>query len=526
MPIQRRALLASSLAVLTGGGALAATPWPDRQARTFPSRIALTQAFVPAETDSLTTRGWAKAGDGGGAFYRRAEVEPSHPGKLESADGAWWEIAETELTPQMFGADGGSDDSAACQACCETALALGATVFVPNLYPHYSLPSGFFELVDPDPGQNLVIRSDGAELRLTSGGADLVDGQRVQRIIRFGSRYNLAQRPGRATRLVVEGLVLDGRGIPEQWAETVFVNLRQARAIETSAEHVDIRNCPIRNIYGNGILCFGSQTAIIDNCPAERVGGRWIDASHDSFGDPYYFSFIQEGGLAGVWNCSARGWPCHRSRAGVVFEYSENRYQGRVIDSVFANYERTIHREEVRSGIDLLCRGVTIENCSIGLLFSGATRPGARFRFESGKISFGRGAYGGSSGWAVALGTTMPLEIHDSLLTADGEISSPNFGPNATISSTTLDYNGKQVVTINCNVRYQDCFFKGLVAQAPNNFFAGSTVRLSGCRLSGEDGIAFGGEFNVVAEAADCISDGPQLRAPVLRRVRYVNSIG
>jgi hypothetical protein len=423
----------------------------------------------------------------------------------------------------MFGADGGLDDSASCQACCETALALGSTVFVPNQYPYYSLPSGFFQLVDPKPGQKLAIHSDGAELRLTVDSAALIDGQRVRRLIHFGSRYNLAQTPGRATQLSVQGLVLDGRGIPPQWAETFFLNLRQARAIETSAEHVEIRDCAVRNIYGSGILCFGPQKAIVDNCSAESVGGRWIDAVNDSFGDAYYFSFVQENGVAGVWNSSARGWPGHRSRAGVVFEFSQNHYQGRVISSKFVDYERTIHREEDGSGIDLLCEDVRIENCTIGLLCSGATKLGGRFRFSSGKISFGGGTYGGSSGWAVALGTTMPLEISDSVLTADGDISSPNFGPAATIIGTTLDYNGKQVVTINCNVTYQDCHFVGLVAQAPNNFFSGSTVRLSGCRLFGDDGIAFGGESGLVAEAVDCISNGPQLRAHDLRSVRYVD---
>jgi len=55
------------------------------------------------------------AGDCGGALYKRVGSAPAHGGKFQSADGAWWEIAEAVVTPQMFGAVGGgtTDDSAA-----------------------------------------------------------------------------------------------------------------------------------------------------------------------------------------------------------------------------------------------------------------------------------------------------------------------------------------------------------------------------------------------------------------------------
>jgi hypothetical protein len=46
------------------------------------------------------------AGDGGGGLYKRAASEPSHEGKIQSNDGAWWELSETRVTPQMFGAYG------------------------------------------------------------------------------------------------------------------------------------------------------------------------------------------------------------------------------------------------------------------------------------------------------------------------------------------------------------------------------------------------------------------------------------
>lgn len=51
----------------------------------------------------LRIAGYAAAGDGGGALYRRVVSEPSHEGKIQSNDGAWWEIAERFPSPAMFG---------------------------------------------------------------------------------------------------------------------------------------------------------------------------------------------------------------------------------------------------------------------------------------------------------------------------------------------------------------------------------------------------------------------------------------
>lgn len=39
----------------------------------------------------VETAGYSSVGDGGGALYKRVATEPSHIGKFQSADGAWWE---------------------------------------------------------------------------------------------------------------------------------------------------------------------------------------------------------------------------------------------------------------------------------------------------------------------------------------------------------------------------------------------------------------------------------------------------
>ncbi len=58
---------------------------------------------VPTPVNYIRTAGHAAPGDGGAALYRRALTEPSHAGKFQSADGAWWELAENTVHIAMLG---------------------------------------------------------------------------------------------------------------------------------------------------------------------------------------------------------------------------------------------------------------------------------------------------------------------------------------------------------------------------------------------------------------------------------------
>ncbi|UYT57504.1 hypothetical protein OHI65_13510 [Brucella sp. MAB-22] len=61
----------------------------------------------------LRTAGYYAAGTGGGAIYKRVATQPNHAGKIQSSDGAWWELAESNPLITMFGAiaDGTTDVS-------------------------------------------------------------------------------------------------------------------------------------------------------------------------------------------------------------------------------------------------------------------------------------------------------------------------------------------------------------------------------------------------------------------------------
>jgi hypothetical protein len=62
--------------------------------------------MIPLSVGAIYTHGYNTPGDGGGAHYKRASFEPPHAGKLLSHGGAWWELAESVVTLEMFGATG------------------------------------------------------------------------------------------------------------------------------------------------------------------------------------------------------------------------------------------------------------------------------------------------------------------------------------------------------------------------------------------------------------------------------------
>lgn len=85
---------------------------------------------ISPATVAIRTSGYLTTGDGGGAVYKRAANEPSHGGKLRSADGAWWEISEPILNQRMFGAvgDGVVNDYPALEAMLEAAPSVGVRI--------------------------------------------------------------------------------------------------------------------------------------------------------------------------------------------------------------------------------------------------------------------------------------------------------------------------------------------------------------------------------------------------------------
>ncbi|MCK1533156.1 MULTISPECIES: hypothetical protein [unclassified Bradyrhizobium] len=98
----------------------------------FSTRLAAAAVSIDVAVEFVRTAGYAASGDGGAALYKRVNAQPAHPGKFQSADGAWWEIAESKLKPKQFGAagDGATIDTDAFDDVITSALALRRPVFV------------------------------------------------------------------------------------------------------------------------------------------------------------------------------------------------------------------------------------------------------------------------------------------------------------------------------------------------------------------------------------------------------------
>lgn len=74
----------------------------------YRTRTQLSESSVPASLSTIYTRGYSLEGDGGAAVYRRVGTEPAHAGKVQSADGAWWNLVPIngEVTAGQFGVRG------------------------------------------------------------------------------------------------------------------------------------------------------------------------------------------------------------------------------------------------------------------------------------------------------------------------------------------------------------------------------------------------------------------------------------
>jgi hypothetical protein len=109
-----------------------ATIYALTNAADYASRAIAAGTTLPSGMTYLRTAGYATAGDGGGALYKKVVSEPTHSGKFQSADGAWWEVVYLgqPMNLLQFGAlgDDSTDDRAAIQGAIDFVSAAGGGV--------------------------------------------------------------------------------------------------------------------------------------------------------------------------------------------------------------------------------------------------------------------------------------------------------------------------------------------------------------------------------------------------------------
>lgn len=112
---------------------------PSSGAGEYESRAKVEETDIPETANFLRTAGYYAPGDGGGALYKRVATQPAHAGKIQSADGAWWELADDVINIKALGAKAdstgvgnGTDSSAFLSNAILCAIALKKNVYVPS----------------------------------------------------------------------------------------------------------------------------------------------------------------------------------------------------------------------------------------------------------------------------------------------------------------------------------------------------------------------------------------------------------
>lgn len=145
---KRAAQTAQEVAESMQASAEAAAAIATSAVAVYATRSAAAAATIDSNTQCVLVQGFASGGDGGSALYAKVDDEPSHPGKFQSEDGAWWEIKEKKLNPIMFGAKrdtAGFDSWQSFKDCLDTIAAQAVNDATPYGGPLY-LPAGQYEV--------------------------------------------------------------------------------------------------------------------------------------------------------------------------------------------------------------------------------------------------------------------------------------------------------------------------------------------------------------------------------------------
>lgn len=142
---------------------------PTTSVADYATRTAAAAATIDSGVLYVRTAGYTTAGDKGGALYYKVGSEPAHIAKFQSADGAWWEIAELTNIKQLGAIGDGASSTE------DTAAFLGAVEYFQDKLNSNSdyggriaVPLGVYDLtstleisVSSDRAVNIVFVGDG-----------------------------------------------------------------------------------------------------------------------------------------------------------------------------------------------------------------------------------------------------------------------------------------------------------------------------------------------------------------------------
>ncbi len=215
---------------------------------TFVTRASIASATVHSGVEVIRTIGHSNLFDGGAAVYARVVSEPSHPGKVQSDDGAWWELRPINgrVSVRAFGAKGNGtdDDHPAIQNAIDYALELGGCEiwFDPGVYRT---------------GDTIYLKSF-AHLRAHFGSVriKLLDGADCSIIESDGfdvwDAWTTGSTDGYPMEFSIDGLILDGNAENQGTVSTSLGNL--VYGLRICSHRYRIGQIQIDDVKGVGCL--------------------------------------------------------------------------------------------------------------------------------------------------------------------------------------------------------------------------------------------------------------------------------
>jgi len=243
---------------------------------------------VPAFANVIRTLYHTTLAAGGGASYRKVAAEPTHPGKIQTSGGIWWELDEPSVSSQMFGAIGDNNpvNMVADTYGVQDSLDYSAATGVPVRNPEATY------IIDGYKGARPTWTDGGRWTHggiIVPGGATLIGVGRGKTIFKNGaSPTRTLFRVRNTGATVIENITLDADFpnkdvVPYASPATSTTGSGGSALLYegggSAIMDITLRNIEVKNTggYGVGIENVTIAAALIDGLYLKRTGADGID---------------------------------------------------------------------------------------------------------------------------------------------------------------------------------------------------------------------------------------------------------
>jgi hypothetical protein len=322
-------------------------------------------------------------------------------------------IRQKEVNVATFGArgDGRTDDAPALEKALKHCMDQNLTCYIPKTTKSYHISRTI--RVQPEPGQSLRIRSNGAVIKPLR----IPDNNSAYNLTSFKEHVFLSVaktipsiqdkamfRHSKGTRVEVTGLHFDGANLPEKIAANTF-DTDIFIGLQILAEDVKVDQCSFTNIYGYGLRVHNVKNSSITNSHFSNVGGRGATPhaqkqDFDGIGDAIYHALVKDEGNIRIANSTFQGKKQQgkRSRSAITFEYSTQPYDIQLSNLTISGYAKGIHIEEKAPTV-VNINNIRLDDFNFGI--ANVLNDRSKIYFSNAKINVGR-SDGNDNGDALA----------------------------------------------------------------------------------------------------------------------------